>query len=44
MRHCLRMDQALDSLVPGDDGAEQNDQDDDDTGEVFDPTQSIGEG
>src|SRR5215207_2172429 len=40
----LRMEKAVDGLVAGNDGAEQDDEDDDDTGQVLGPAVAIGEG
>ena len=43
MRHRLRMDQPVDRLVARHDRAEQDDENDNDAGEVFDPAEPIGE-
>jgi hypothetical protein len=39
----LRMDQALDGLIAGEDGTEHDDRHDDHAGQVFNPPKSIGE-
>src|SRR5215204_5137192 len=40
----LRMEETVDGLVAGDDGAEQDDEDDDDAGQVLRPAIAISEG
>ena len=39
----LRVDQAVDRLVAGNDGAEQDDEDDQDAGQILDPPVAVGE-